>query len=648
MQKLRFVLAAALAVVVMAASSTFSQTFPAQPSLPEGTTPALPEQSGTPNPLRITASDVSWNGSGSVGIPISLSQRARVWISVYEIGSNVTGVTGPNGSIQRFQAQDLYLNNTPGADLEAGNNVVTWDGRDWQGNAVGPGNYEFDVIGINLLDSPVLMGVAPRTGFIDPLIDMRKDPPENWTTEVDEPLFGLEVGNVARVEFGTDLIANPNAWERWDFHSKIPWEGDKKSDGGIRPDPDDEEIFWMVVSRPEPGPAILKLKINRAGRTWDLVTDWADDGVMFSTAQGRENERIKVLEIYQDKLYNANNTSGEPPSGSVQVWDRSTGTFLQEYDVTEFSDWINVDADGNETHTLRGPDNIIVDDSGIYVHGHGSQHFLKMDHNGDPIWTNGPGDFYGDVIPDELAARFGNPQGSFSALTRFSVDLTGKFVLGAENHNPLGHQWNAYSRDGFGMYRIFISHTVGPFDPSGSKWNVFVQNNRSRVGGDPYEGRNAGQPGPWDGMYWNGYYGLDGHRRLSDSGDLFPPGMMLHIPFDIQSRRLGAGVTAVEEVESAGTPDSYSLNEAYPNPFNPTTTIEFTVPPGAAGLVKIEVYNVAGQRVAKLVDETLSAGAYKTVWEGRDQSAQAVSSGTYFYRMEAGDFSATRFVTLLK
>jgi hypothetical protein len=651
MQKLPFVLAAAVVVGFMAVGSTFAQTFPFPETTEEEQTLAIPELSGTPNPLRITASNVSWNGSGSVDIPITLSQRARVWIAVYEIGSNVTGITGPNGSVQRFQAQDLFLNVVPnesGAALEAGNNVVTWDGRDWQGNAVGPGNYEFDVIGMNNLDKLVWMGVAPRTGFIDPSIDMRKDPPENWTTEADEPLFGLEVGNVARAVFGTDFVANPNGWERWDFHSKIPWEGDKKSDGGIRPDPDDEEIFWMVVSRPDPGPAILKLKINRAGKTWDLVTDWADNGVMFSTAQGRMNERIKVLEIYQGKLYNANNTSGEPPTGSVQIWDKATGNFLQEFDVTEFHQWINVDADGNTTFTLRGPDQIVVDESGIVVHGHGAQWFLKIDHNGDPIWTNGPGDLYGDVIPDELAAQFGLPHGIFAALTRQAVDLTGKLTLGSNSSGILGQAYDGYSRDGSGMFRVFLDKTQGPFIKASGGKMVFVQNNRSRVGGDPYEGRNAGQPGPWDGLYVNGQLGFDGNRRLSESGDFFPPTMLMHMPFDIQTRRLGAGVTVVEEVESAGTPDSYSLNQAYPNPFNPATTIEFTVPPGAAGLVKIEVYNAAGQRVAKLVEETLSAGAYKTVWEGRDQSGQAVSSGTYFYRMEAGDFSATHSMTLLK
>lgn len=648
MQKLQFVLAAAFAVVLVAGGSTFA-AYPFPELTDEEQTFEKPQLSGTPNPLRISVSDVPWNGSGSVDIPVTLSQRARVWIGVYEIGSNVTGLTGPNNTVNRFQPQDLFLNVVPnesGAVLEAGNNVITWDGMDWQGNAVGSGNYEFDVIGINTLDQAVLMGAVARTGFIDPVIDMRKDPPENWTTEVDEPLFGLEVGNVARVVFGTDLIADPNAWERWNFYQNIPWEGEKKTNGGIRPDPDDEEIFWSVITRPEPAPAILKLRINRAAKTWDLVTDWGENGVTWP--ERKEDIRLNGAEIWRGKIYTGNQGKTDPPVASVQTWDKTSGAFLQEFDVTEFHQMLGVDEDGNMTQNLRGPDQLVVDESGIVVHGHGAQWFVKIDHDGNPIWANGPGDFYGDVIPDELAAQFGLPHGIFAASARHAVDLSGKLTLTSTRFSILDHNFDGYSRDGFGMFRVFLNKTQGPFHRAGSWWCRFVQNNRSTAGGQPYEGRNAGQPGPWDGLYVNGNIGLDGHRRLSDSGDLFPPGMLMHLPFDIQSRRLGAGATVVEEVESAGTPDSYSLNQAYPNPFNPATTIEFTVPSGADGLVKIEVYNTAGQQVAKLVEETLSAGAYKTVWEGRDQSGQAVSSGTYFYRMEAGDFSATHSMTLLK
>ena len=109
---------------------------------------------------------------------------------------------------------------------------------------------------------------------------------------------------------------------------------------------------------------------------------------------------------------------------------------------------------------------------------------------------------------------------------------------------------------------------------------------------------------------------------------------------------MGAGVTAVEENGPASTPDSYTLSDAYPNPFNPETTIEFNVP--SDGRVKIEVYNTAGQRVTSLVDEELTAGSYKTTWDARDESGGLMASGVYFYRMLAGDFADTRTMTLLK
>ena len=64
--------------------------------------------------------------------------------------------------------------------------------------------------------------------------------------------------------------------------------------------------------------------------------------------------------------------------------------------------------------------------------------------------------------------------------------------------------------------------------------------------------------------------------------------------------------------------------------------------------MKIEVFNAAGQRLSSLVDEALRAGTYKTVWDGLDLNGVQVSSGVYLYRMQAGDFVATRSMTLLK
>jgi flagellar hook assembly protein FlgD len=120
----------------------------------------------------------------------------------------------------------------------------------------------------------------------------------------------------------------------------------------------------------------------------------------------------------------------------------------------------------------------------------------------------------------------------------------------------------------------------------------------------------------------------------------------MYIPYGVGSGRLGDGATAVQEVQASGLPSSYSLGAAYPNPFNPDTTIEFALP--ADDFVKIHVFNTAGQFITRLVDESLSAGAYKTTWSGRDELGEPVASGVYFYRMQAGAFTATHSATLLK
>lgn len=93
-------------------------------------------------------------------------------------------------------------------------------------------------------------------------------------------------------------------------------------------------------------------------------------------------------------------------------------------------------------------------------------------------------------------------------------------------------------------------------------------------------------------------------------------------------------------------PSGFSLSQNYPNPFNPTTNLEFSLPKSAK--VRIDILNVLGQRVRTLVDETMTPGRYVADWDGKDEAGNQVSSGVYFYRMEAGDFSDTKKMVLLK
>jgi hypothetical protein len=99
-------------------------------------------------------------------------------------------------------------------------------------------------------------------------------------------------------------------------------------------------------------------------------------------------------------------------------------------------------------------------------------------------------------------------------------------------------------------------------------------------------------------------------------------------------------VTSVER-QSESTPMSYALNQNYPNPFNPATQISFSVP--SEGIVKLVVFNAIGQEVAVLADGNFSAGSYRVTFD-----AAGLPSGTYFYRVQAGEYTATKKMMLLK
>lgn len=90
----------------------------------------------------------------------------------------------------------------------------------------------------------------------------------------------------------------------------------------------------------------------------------------------------------------------------------------------------------------------------------------------------------------------------------------------------------------------------------------------------------------------------------------------------------------------------FDLAQATPNPFRDATSIRFSVP--GRTHVSIEVYNILGQKVRTLVDETFEGNSYVREWDGRADAGGVVSSGIYFYKMVAGDYSATRKAVVLK
>ncbi len=110
----------------------------------------------------------------------------------------------------------------------------------------------------------------------------------------------------------------------------------------------------------------------------------------------------------------------------------------------------------------------------------------------------------------------------------------------------------------------------------------------------------------------------------------------------VQSKDLYLSPASTTEVKNPSTtPSSYSLMQNYPNPFNPTTTIGFTIP--QKSYVKLEVFNLIGQKIATLINDELNAGQYNVEFNG-----SGLTSGIYLYRIQAGNFSSVKKMLLLK
>ncbi len=106
------------------------------------------------------------------------------------------------------------------------------------------------------------------------------------------------------------------------------------------------------------------------------------------------------------------------------------------------------------------------------------------------------------------------------------------------------------------------------------------------------------------------------------------------------------GSVDVEPEDDPILPDGFVLHQNYPNPFNPSTTILFEVP--RKSHVTLTVHNVLGQEVRRLMDREVSTGAYRVEWDGCDESGHAVASGTYVYRLRAGEVELSRKMVLVR
>jgi hypothetical protein len=165
---------------------------------------------------------------------------------------------------------------------------------------------------------------------------------------------------------------------------------------------------------------------------------------------------------------------------------------------------------------------------------------------------------------------------------------------------------------------------------------------------DQYNGRVAVTPDYPNGIYTY-YFTLD---SLGNSAYPYAVGPSYYGVVVAGNSGPNSGhVTVTEQVtEFTGTtglvpadqsPTDFSLQQNYPNPFNPNTVIEFTI--RKPSLVLIKILNSAGQEIATIVNEPLSQGKYRKIWD-----AKGFPSGAYFYRLVTPEYQETKKMALVR
>ena len=140
------------------------------------------------------------------------------------------------------------------------------------------------------------------------------------------------------------------------------------------------------------------------------------------------------------------------------------------------------------------------------------------------------------------------------------------------------------------------------------------------------------------------YFDSTGALIAIDTSDLASGSAPLN-NIDLMIRCVISGFNGIGE-DGAELPKVLALRENYPNPFNPTTAIEFDLPDDQ--MATLEVFNILGERVTSLIDDNLNAGTYRIIWEGRDDFGREMSSGIYLYRLKAGDTTISKRMIMLK
>jgi flagellar hook assembly protein FlgD len=617
---------------------------------------------GLPEKLTLDETgDVGWSG-GELILSYSMDRAARMWMAVYSVGANAPAcdACGPGGALERAVAGgDTLVWVSDGIDKPTGAGSFIWPGTDYNGDVVPEGTFRYFLFAMNTdlpitavggTNNPYSMGIK-----VDPT-DNPEDPWVYWIWHWDDAhVSGNHV--LKRELMSTNLLPakdhgdpdRPKPWESYSttwMHELTGRPDDTYSwtdMGDFQIDPDDNMTFYFNHHRHAEHPTgVFKATLDVEAGVFTPDPDWPEDNPgSYVDIPSRISGSALMSEWHKEAFADdgliwfthyprEQGAAGLPVQPAVYSLDRATGAIVDliDYTIDYTTPW--VDAEGGEKLSVTGPFGIDIDAEGIYTTSYTGHWFnelnsgdmaegeepavesfpMKKDFDGNVIWVNRNGDGFIDRYVGAEAEAAGvtwedNVWGIDVAVTSWGITVWGQF------NTPI--DGIVFGPDGNGLFHMDFRGAGVP-------------------GGIPGFIRLVNEGTAYDGLY----VGVGGELGVKQN------------PMDLISGLISDQMTAVAETGSGVTPESSSLGDAHPNPFNPDVTIPFDIADVGEVHVRIALYNVAGQEVAVLVDQPLHSSTYEATWDGLDASGHPVASGVYIYQMKAGDFVDSKQMNLLK
>lgn len=316
-------------------------------------------------------------------------------------------------------------------------------------------------------------------------------------------------------------------------------------------------------------------------------------------------------------------------NGNVTFTKITTGAIVNNVGFSIGSCWGDFDNDG---------------DLDLFVANVQNQNNFFYQNNGDGTFTQ--------VTGTNITADSGNSFGCSAA----DYDNDGDVDLLVTNGGFLSNGNNFLYRNNGNTNRwinILCAGTASNSSAIGAKVHVKATINGKAV----WQIRQiSGQPGFLGQNSLNVEFGLGNATVIDSLVVQWPSGKKLvrtNVAPNQFLKLVEESTTAVSDEHHPATPSRYRLAGNYPNPFGSGTAfpaagtaIEFELP--RAGAVKLEIYDLLGQKIRTLVDQSRTAGIHRVVWDGRNDLGKTVASGIYLYGMATADFKATKRLLLIR